>query len=77
MGSIIIGLRYCCIHVIAIVFVLHHPALSDGCPCTVWISNILSRPVTDLVCMDDHISSFSSDPSVDQLVVQLVAPHRL
>ena len=28
------------IHIIAIVFVLHHPALSDGCPCTVWISNI-------------------------------------
>ena len=64
---VIIGVRYCCIHVIAIVFVLHHPALSDGCPCTVWISNILFRPVADLVHLGDHISSCSYNPSVDQL----------
>ena len=32
----------------AIVFALHHQALSDGYPHTVWISNILSRPVADL-----------------------------
>ena len=38
--------------------------ISDGCPCTVWISNILSRPVADLVHLGDHISSCSSNPSV-------------
>ena len=77
LTSIIIELRYCCSHIIAVVFVLHHPVLSDGCPCTMWISNILSRPVADLVYLGDHISSCSSDPSVDQLAVQLVTPHQL
>jgi len=31
-----------------------------GCPHTVWISNILSKAVADLIHLGDHISSYSS-----------------
>jgi len=38
------------------------------------VGGVVRGPVADLI---HHISSCSSGPSVDQLAVQLIAPHRL
>ena len=64
-GSVNIELRYCYIHILEIVFVLHHPALSDGCP------------VADLIQLGDQISSCNSNPFIDWPAVQLVVSHQL